>query len=85
VAVQSLFPKAVRLKRGMAVASGGETQSLTCGKEGREMTMSTVLVILLVLLLIAALPIYPYSRGWGYFPSGILAVIVAVMALMLLL
>lgn len=49
------------------------------------MTVTTVLVIVLVLLLIGALPIYPYSRGWGYFPSGILAVIVAVMALMLLL
>jgi hypothetical protein len=49
------------------------------------MTLTTVLVILLVLLLIGALPVYPYSRQWGYYPSGILAVVVAVVALMLLL
>jgi hypothetical protein len=49
------------------------------------MTATTILVIFLVLLLIGALPIYPYSRGWGYYPSGILAIIVAVMGLMLLL
>jgi hypothetical protein len=47
--------------------------------------MTTVLVVLLVLLLIGALPVYPYSRGWGYFPSGLLAVILAVVALALLL
>ena len=49
------------------------------------MTLSTLLVILLVLLLIGALPVYPYSRQWGYYPSGTLALIVAVVALMLLL
>jgi hypothetical protein len=47
------------------------------------MTLTTVLVILLVLVLIGALPVYPYSREWGYYPSGMLAVIVAVVALML--
>ncbi|MGZ5174060.1 MAG: DUF3309 family protein [Burkholderiales bacterium] len=50
-----------------------------------QMTLTTILVILLVLLLIGALPVYPYSRGWGYYPSGILAVVVALVALMLLL
>jgi len=48
------------------------------------MTVTAVLVLLLVLLLIGALPVYPYSRAWGYYPSGILAVVVAVVALMLL-
>jgi hypothetical protein len=48
------------------------------------MTLTTLLVILLVLVLIGALPVYPYSRDWGYFPSGSLAVIVAVVAVMLL-
>ena len=44
------------------------------------MTLTTVLVILLVLLLIGALPLYPYSRSWGYSPSGTLAVVVAIVA-----
>jgi hypothetical protein len=49
------------------------------------MTLTTLLVILLVLILVGALPIYPYSRSWGYYPSGLLAVVVAVVAVMLLL
>ena len=49
------------------------------------MTLTTVLVILLVLVLIGALPVYPYSREWGYYPSATLAVVVAVVAVMLLL
>lgn len=49
------------------------------------MTLTSVLVILLVLLLIGALPVYPYSRSWGYYPSSALAVVVAIVALMLLL
>ena len=49
------------------------------------MTLTSLLVILLVLVLIGALPVYPYSREWGYYPSALLAVIVAVVAVMLLL
>ena len=49
------------------------------------MTVTAILVILLVLFLIGALPVYPYSRNWGYYPSSVLAVVVAVAALMLLL
>jgi hypothetical protein len=48
-------------------------------------TLTTVLVILLLLILVSALPVYPYSRDWGYVPSATLALIVAVVALMLLL
>jgi hypothetical protein len=48
------------------------------------MTVTALLVLILVLLLIGALPVYPYSRSWGYYPSATLAVIAAVVALMLL-
>ncbi len=47
--------------------------------------MSTILLIVLVLLLIGALPTWPYSTGWGYYPSGglgLILVIVLVLALM---
>ena len=37
--------------------------------------MSTILLIILVLLLVGALPSWPYSRGWGYYPSGGLGLI----------
>jgi len=38
--------------------------------------MSTILLIILVLLLLGALPAWPYSRGWGYYPSGGLGLVV---------
>lgn len=49
------------------------------------MTTNTLLLIILILLLVGALPVYPYSRGWGYYPSGILtAVLVVILVLALL-
>jgi hypothetical protein len=43
-----------------------------------EMSISTILLILLVLLLIGALPTWPYSGGWGYYPSGGLGLVLIV-------
>ncbi len=54
-------------------------------QKGNALTLTTILVIFLVLILIGALPVFPYSRDWGYFPSATLALIVAVVALTLLL
>jgi Protein of unknown function (DUF3309) len=47
--------------------------------------MFTILLIILVLILIGALPTWPYSAGWGYYPSGALGVIVVVLVVLLLL
>ncbi len=49
------------------------------------MSTNTLLLIILVLLLVGALPVYPYSRGWGYYPSGILTVVLVVIIVMALL
>jgi len=46
--------------------------------------MITILLILLVLILVGALPTWPYSRGWGYYPSGGVGLIVAVVLVLLL-
>ena len=43
-----------------------------------------ILAIILILLLIGAVPAWPYSRGWGYGPSGILGVVVLIIIVMLL-
>ncbi len=45
---------------------------------------STLLLVILVLLLIGALPAWPYSRGWGYYPSGGLGLVLVVILLLLL-
>ena len=47
--------------------------------------MSLLLLILLIVLLIAILPSWPYSRRWGYFPSGTVGLIVVIVLILFLL
>jgi Protein of unknown function (DUF3309) len=54
------------------------------GKEDTEVS-STLLLIILVIVLLAVVPAWPYSRGWGYGPSGILGLIVVILIIMLLM
>ena len=46
--------------------------------------MYTVLLVLLILLLLGALPTWPYSRSWGYYPSGGLGLVVVIVLVLLL-
>lgn len=46
--------------------------------------MSTILIIILILLLIGAAPAWPHSRGWGYYPSGLLGLILLIVIILLL-
>lgn len=46
--------------------------------------MYTILLIILVLLLIGALPTWPYSNGWGYYPSGGLGLVVLIIVILAL-
>jgi hypothetical protein len=46
--------------------------------------MSTILLIVLILLLVGAIPTWPYSASWGYYPSGIIGILVIVLIVMLL-
>jgi hypothetical protein len=46
--------------------------------------MSTILLVFLILLLIGALPSWPYSRSWGYYPSGGLGLVVVIVLILLL-
>ena len=48
------------------------------------MSIGTILLIILVLLLIGALPTWPYSNSWGYYPSGGLGLVVVVLLVLLL-
>ena len=47
--------------------------------------MGLILLIILVLLLLGAVPAWPYSRGWGYRPSGIIGVILVIILILFLL
>jgi hypothetical protein len=46
--------------------------------------MGTIVLIILIILLIGGLPSWPYSRSWGYGPSGILGVILIIVIILLL-
>lgn len=48
------------------------------------MSLGTVLLIILILLLLGALPTWPYSTGWGYYPSGGVGLIVLILVILLL-
>jgi hypothetical protein len=47
--------------------------------------MSTILLIILILLLLGALPTWPYSAGWGYYPSGGLGIVVLIIVFLLVI
>jgi hypothetical protein len=49
------------------------------------MTISTILLIILVLLLVGALPSWPYSSGWGYYPSGGLGLLLLIVLILVLM
>ena len=47
--------------------------------------MGLILLILLVIFLVGALPAWPYSRGWGYYPSGGLGLVLLIVLILVLL
>jgi uncharacterized protein DUF3309 len=46
--------------------------------------MTTVLLIIVILLLVGALPTWPYSGGWGYYPSGGLGLVLLILIILML-
>jgi hypothetical protein len=46
--------------------------------------MTTILLIIVILMLIGALPTWPYSSGWGYYPSGGLGLVLLILIILLL-
>jgi hypothetical protein len=50
-----------------------------------DMSIGLILLIILILLLIGAFPSWPYSRGWGYYPSGGLGLLLLIVIILLLL
>jgi hypothetical protein len=47
--------------------------------------MSPLILLLIVVLVVAALPAWPYSAGWGYYPSGGLGLVLLILVVLLLL
>ena len=51
--------------------------------EAKEEDMSLIVLVLLIIVLIGALPSWPYSSGWGYYPSGGLGLVVLILIILL--
>ena len=49
------------------------------------MSISLILLIVVILLLVGALPAWPYSSGWGYWPSGGLGLVLLILIILLLM
>lgn len=47
--------------------------------------MSTILIVILILLLLGALPTWPYSAGWGYYPSSGLGLVLLIVVILLVI
>jgi Protein of unknown function (DUF3309) len=49
------------------------------------MSLGTVLLVILILLLVGALPTWPYSSGWGYYPSGGIGLVLIILLILVLM
>ena len=49
------------------------------------MSVGTLLLVILILALLGAIPTWPYSRGWGYYPSGGIGLILLIIVILLVL
>ena len=59
--------------------------SLRAKRQRQEaQVLGTALLVVVVLLLIGALPTWPYSQGWGYYPSGGLGLILVILVILVL-
>lgn len=75
------------LREGNSDARSKESEALLpdASQRRRPMSLGTILLIILILLLIGALPTWPYSGGWGYYPSGGLGLVLVIVLILLLL
>jgi hypothetical protein len=69
----------------MVVRGDGGSLTRLSTKRNNNMSIGTILLIILILALLGALPTWPYSSGWGYYPSGIAGVVVLVLIILLLM
>ncbi len=65
-------------------ARTGRSPRRTSANQRGDLMLGTILLIVLILILIGALPTWPYSSGWGYYPSGGVGLILIIMVVLLL-
>jgi Protein of unknown function (DUF3309) len=71
-----------RLRHGGC--SNGTWEAAQRSPKGVNVMLSTILIVVLVLMVLGAIPTWPHSRGWGYFPSGLLGIVLLVFLILAL-
>lgn len=70
---------------GVEVPFGTGHVNPRCPQTEATTMLGTILIIILILLLIGALPTWPYSAGWGYYPGGGLGLILLIVIILMLI
>jgi hypothetical protein len=85
-------PRPLELDDGAGYRPCGPAAAARTGVAGRRaditedlMTLSTILIIVLILLLLGLIPAWPYSRGWGYTPGGVVGIILVIVVILALM
>ena len=73
-----------RVLRAPRQSEAATAHTSTSPASGVKVVMRTILLIILILLLIGAFPAWPYSSGWGYYPSGGLGIILLIVLILVL-
>jgi hypothetical protein len=76
------FQHSLSVKTGTSARRGGFHSAIRT-KSGSM--LGTILIILVILLLLGALPTWPYSGSWGYYPSGTLGLVLVIVVILALL
>jgi Protein of unknown function (DUF3309) len=60
-------------------------RQLHCWIGWEAVMLGTILIIILILILLGALPTWPYSSGWGYYPSGGLGLVLVILIILVVM
>jgi uncharacterized protein DUF3309 len=82
--ISAALRQAFELRQPFWNFSSEPTFSAWLGTERGNNMLGTILIIILILLLIGALPTWPYSSGWGYYPGGGLGLVLIIVIILVL-